>query len=129
LPIKLDGPIPGQSLTRELGNSPWEQPPQFAHPQQALAWHLDRMNKGQNMDDLLFLVEQGFPIQTFVESLTTKAVMEGYHNGDTAVLISPVLHEYVKEMAETAGIQAREFSGPTEEDIQKKKYKERLQIS
>lgn len=126
--IKLDGPIPGQSLTRELGNAPWEQPPLYPNVEKALAFHLERMGKGTNMEDLLFLLDQGFPISTFVDSLTTKAVMEGYHTIDVSQLIAPVIHTYIKEAAQSAGVKYTEFDGPTEEERMKERYKKQLSI-
>lgn len=126
--MKLTGPIPGESLTRELGNAPWEQPPLYSSAEKALAWHLENITKEDNIDDLLFLVDQGFPISTFVESLTTKAVMEGYHTVDVSQLIAPVIHTYLKEAAQSAGIKYTEWDGPTEEEKQAAKYKQRLSL-
>ena len=126
--VKLDGPIPGQSLTREVGNAPWEQPPLYSDNNKALAWHIDNLNKGEHMDDLLFLLDQGFPLSTFVESLTTTAVMEGFHTIDTSTLINPVLHQYIKEMANAAQINLTEWDGPSEEEKQQEKYKQKLSI-
>ena len=31
----FDAPIPGQSLTDEPGNYPWEHPPQYTNPEEA----------------------------------------------------------------------------------------------
>jgi hypothetical protein len=127
--VKLDGPIPGQSLTREVGNSPWEQPPLYADNQQALTWHMNNIGKEKNMDQLLFLLDQGFPLSTFVDSLTTTAVMNGYHTVDTSTLISPVLHEYIKEVAGAAGVNLKEWDGPSEEEKAAEVEKQRLTIA
>ena len=126
--LKLDGPIPGQSLTREVGNAPWEQPPLYAKPEAALANHLKQLTKGSRMDDLLFLVGEGFPISTFVDSLLTTSVMEGYHTGDVSQLIAPALHTFVKEAAQSAGVPYKEWDGPSPEDIDKQRFKQRLNI-
>lgn len=126
--LKLSGPIPGESLTRELGNAPWEQPPLYAKPEQALANHFKQMTKGNNMDDLLFLVGEGFPIDTFVDSLLTTSVMEGYHTLDVSTLIAPALHEFIKQSAQSAGISYTEFSGPTPEEQDRDRFKQRLNI-
>ena len=126
--MKLTGPIPGQSLTREQGNSPWEQPPLYARPEAALANHLKQLSKGNRMDDLLFLVGEGFPISTFVDSLMTTSVMEGYHTADVSQLIAPVLHTYIKEAAQSAGLTYKEWDGPSPEEVDKERFKERLNI-
>lgn len=124
--VKLDGPIPGSSLTREPGNAPWEQPPLYPESERALAWHLNNIGKPEKMDDMLFLLDQGMPLSTFVDSMTTIGVMEGYHTVDASTLIQPVIHQYIKELATTSGINLKEWDGPTEEEKAASKYKERL---
>lgn len=128
MPMKLDGPIPGSSLTREMGNSPWEQPPLYAKPEAALANHIKQITKGNKLDDLLFLVGEGFPISTFVDSLLTTSVMEGYHTGDVSQLIAPPLHAFIKEAAQSAGIPYTEWDGPSPEEQEKARFKQRLNI-
>ena len=124
----FSAPIPGQSLTMEPGNQPWEQPPLYSNNEQALAFHLKNMNKEDKMEDLLFTMEQGMPIEGLVNSITTMAVMGGIHTLDTSILISPVIHEYLKETAEAAGIKYREWTGPTPEQKKREKDKQRLQV-
>lgn len=126
--MNFQAPIPGQSLTREPGNSPWEQPPLYHDNEKALAFYLDRMGKDEQVDDMLFLLERGMPIQTLVESLMTKGVMEGYHTIDTSTLISPVVHSYVKKVADAANVKYREWAGPTQEEKDEKKFKQRLSL-
>lgn len=128
MPAILDGPIPGESLTKTPGNAPWEQPPQFADAQQALARHLSKFDDEEIVDDLLFVLAQGFPVNIFVETLLTGAVMEGIHTLDVSILIGPVIHEYIMALAEAAGIDAVEEDGPSKEDKMKAKEKERFLI-
>lgn len=124
----LQGPIPGQSLTMEPGNSPWEQPPLYADTQQVLAFYLEKFQDEDVMDDALFAFSQGFPISTFVESMTTVGVMEGYHTVDASVLVAPVLHEYLLSIAKAAGIDVVENEGPTKEEKKRETQKKRLII-
>jgi len=42
--IFLDAPIPGQSLTGELGNFPWENPPQYVTLADAVGFYTDKMD-------------------------------------------------------------------------------------
>jgi hypothetical protein len=124
----LDAPIPGQSLTIEPGNAPWEQPPLYPKVEQALAWHLKNLSNPDRMDEMMFLLDQGLPISTLVESLTSYAQMKGYHNVDVSQIIMPVLHEYIKTMADAADIKAKEDDGPTPEERDKMKLKSRLNV-
>lgn len=120
----LTGSIPGQSLTTEPENAPWEQPPLYSDVQTALAFHLKHLSDPDIMEDAMFLLEQDFPLNVLVESITSAAVMQGYHTIDVSTLINPVLHEYLKTMAEAADIPVTEFEGPTNEEkgkLRKKK--------
>ena len=40
----FDAPIPGQSLTSEPKNAPFERPPEIVNPEEALMVHLKRLN-------------------------------------------------------------------------------------
>jgi hypothetical protein len=124
----FSAPIPGQSLTQEPGNQPWEQPPLYSDNNQAIAFHMKNLTKDDRMEDMLFYLEQGVPLQGMVDSIMTMAVMNGVHTLDTSTLISPVMHQFVKEAADGAGVKYKEWVGPTEEQKRKEKDKKRLQV-
>lgn len=119
-------PIPGQSLTREKGNAPWEQPPMYSRPEEALAFYMEKLTNEEALDDSLFLLEQGFPLENLVDSMTSYGVMEGYHSYDVKMLISPVLHEHIKALCEGADISIVEFNGPSDNEKRSAKEKQRL---
>ena len=37
-------PIPGQALTDEPKNYPWERPPEISEPNEVIRYHLDRIS-------------------------------------------------------------------------------------
>lgn len=123
--MKPMAPIPGMSLTREPGNAPWEQPPLHETPEKALAYYLEKLDNEDVLDDTLFAVEAGAPIDYLVDILTSYGVMEGYHTVDVKMLISPILHEYLVNLAEAAGIEYVEFLGPSQEERMKQKDEKR----
>ena len=47
---KFDAPIPGQSLTDEPGNYPWEHPPKTASIEEAMDFVYESMMKEENME-------------------------------------------------------------------------------
>lgn len=126
--VKLDGPIPGESLTREPGNAPWEQPAKFSKVEDALAHHMKRLEDPEVIEDLIFILDQQFPLEVLVDSWMTMAVMEGYQNIDVSMLIAPILHEYIKALAEVSGVTVVETDGPTESEKQSAKQKERFVV-
>lgn len=122
----FDASIPGQSLTKEPGNSPWEQPPLYSKEGDVMKFYLKKFKDPEFMDDLMFLLERKVPIETFVDTLTSAGVMEGYHTFDVKMLVAPQLHEYIKSLAEATDTKYVEFAGPSSEEKTKKKDKDRL---
>ena len=126
--MKFMAPIPGMSLTKEPGNAPYEQPPLYVRPEEALGFYFERLDDEDTIDDLMFSLEQGFPLSVFVDSMTSYGVMEGYHTIDVKMLISPILHEYIYNLATAAGVDVVETPGPTKEEKMKQKDKERMKV-
>jgi len=101
----LDGPIPGQSLTTEPGNRPWENPPKMATAEEAIDFYLKRLSDPEMMNRMLDILEEtDLPVTVLVEVLTMGGVMQGLHSVDISVIISPVLVEFIKGAADKAGI-------------------------
>ena len=123
--MKMMAPIPGMSLTKEPGNAPWEQPPLHDTPEKSLAFYLEKFDDEESLDDLLFALEAGYPVDAMVDFLTSYGVMEGYHSFDVKMLISPVLHEYIVNLADAADIEYTEFLGPSKEERMKQKDEKR----
>lgn len=102
---KLDGPIPGQSLTAEPKSRPWRRPYQFSTVDELVEFYIPQFSDDTFSTLLVEQIENGVPLTTIAEILTTANVMEGRHSIDLAVLISPVLIEAMTLVAETAGIE------------------------
>lgn len=126
--MKLNAPIPGMSLTKEPGNSPWEQPPLHDTPEKALAFYLEKLDDEETLDDLLFALEAGYPVDAMVDFLTSYSVMEGYHSFDVKMLLSPLLHEYIINLADAAGVEYQEELGPSKEGRMAAKEKKRTHV-
>ena len=125
--MELMAPIPGMSLTKEPGNSPWEQPPLYSTVEESLAFYLEKFNNEEILDDLLFSLEMGYPVEALVNFLTSHSVMEGYHSFDIKMLIAPVLHEYIMSLAEASGTKVVERNGPSKEERMAERDKKRTQ--
>jgi hypothetical protein len=112
----FSAPIPGESLTREPGNAPWEQPPHLEKVEHVAAFYIEKLEDDKNLEDLLDVLDKGMPIEHLVSSMLLYGEMEGEHTMDASMLVSPVLHEYIKFLAESAGISYTEFQGDEVED-------------
>ena len=52
----FDAPIPGQGLTDEPGNYPWEHPPQFTDPDEAAEFVWDRLHRPEFMEQVIAIM-------------------------------------------------------------------------
>jgi len=96
------GPIPGASLTTELGNRPWENPPKQANLDVVINSYIRRLQSPDIIRPLVDAIRYGTSITTIVESVIETAVMEGEHSLDVGILASPVVVEYLKQIAESS---------------------------
>jgi len=96
----LDAPIPGQSLTVEPGSVPWENPPQYVTLADAVGFYTDRLDDPEAILQLLDALERDIPILTIVNTFTKASLMYGYHTVDIGFLVTPILVEMIKTIAE-----------------------------
>ncbi len=100
--------IPGQSLTAEPKNAPYENPPEMNKPEDAVEWHLDRLTEEARLDALVDALELGLDVVTLTEGILRGAVMDGQHSIDVSLIIAPVIHEFIKTTADKAGVDYEE---------------------
>ena len=110
---KLDAPIPGHSLTKELGSRPWQQPAQYTTVEDALDYYIPRLESEEVTDQLLDVLEMGIPVTTVANTMQLSSVMEGKHSVDVGMLILPVLVELIMLIADSAKI---EYTSGLEKD-------------
>ena len=109
--------IPGQSLTSEPKNSRWENPPRMVDPEEALLWHLEKLQKPKSMEASAGMMALGIDILTLTEGVLRAAVAEGEHSIDVSLIIAPVIHEYIKGIGDAAGVDYKEGFEDDEEEI------------
>ena len=111
--VTLDAPIPGQSLTHEVGARPWQQPPQYPTVEGALDWYLSRFEQRDTTEELLNVIEMGIPLTVIANSFQLGAVLQGVHSIDVGILVTPILIEMMAYIAEQNDI---EYKVGTEEE-------------
>ena len=94
--VTHDAPIAGQSLTAEVGNRPWQNPPQFAEVDDAINFYVPKLLDPTFSNQLLDVIEMGVPLTTIANSLQISGVMQGLHSIDLGVLVSPIIVELMK---------------------------------
>lgn len=113
---QFNSPIPGQSLTQEVGSRPWERPAQYSTPEEALDYYLEQMAVPEKTVQMLEILEGGFPVADLTDAITLGGVMQGLHSVDVAVIIAPVIFEVITSVAENAGIEYEEGLRPSEKN-------------
>ena len=98
--ILFTAPIPGQSLTIEPGSVPWEQPPQYVTIDDVASFYSDKMDNPEAIFELMSLLERGIPILTIVNTMVKTSIMKGYHTVDTGFLVTPIIVEIIKTLAD-----------------------------
>jgi hypothetical protein len=98
--ILLSAPIPGQSLTVEPGSVPWEQPPQYVTIDDVASFYSDKLDNPEAIFQLMSLLEDGIPILTVVNTMVKSSIMKGYHTVDTGFLVTPIIVEIIKTLAD-----------------------------
>jgi len=100
----FDAPIPGMSLTHELGARPWQNPPQYATVDEAIEYYLSRMSTEEFNDQLVDIMEMGIPLTSIANMLQMGSVMNGKHSVDVGMLVMPILMEMMMLIGDSAGI-------------------------
>ncbi len=100
----FDAPIPGQSLTMELGSRPWQSPAQFTNVDDTIDYYMERMSSEDFMLQLADVLEMGVPITTLANTIQLSNVMEGVHSVDVGMLVLPMLMEMIMMVGDSAGI-------------------------
>jgi len=102
----LDAPIPGQSLTTEPGNRPWENPPQYTTVEEAIQFYMNRFSDPEMGTRVLDILEDSkVPVTVLVEVITMGGVMQGLHTIDVGIMVTPILVEFIVGMAKKAGVE------------------------
>ena len=113
----FDAPLPGMSLTTEVGNRPWQKPPRYTSTKDVVEYYIERTSSDEFSDMLLDVAETGIPLTTIANSIQMSGVMEGIHSIDSGILALPIIMEMMLLIVDAAGIEYN--SGMDQEDNDK----------
>lgn len=100
----FDGPIPGQSLTAEPGNAPWEKPSKFSDPLDAFEMYMERLSDDEVLNDVVDLIDSGAPLDSISGAMLSTGILRGMHTVDVKILLRPLLTAHIKSLADAIGI-------------------------
>ena len=98
--VSLSRPVPGQSLTHEVRARPWQNPPQFNTVEKSMDWYLERFDNPELVEEMLSIIENKVPLSVIANSMQLGAVLQGVHSIDVGVLITPIIIEILRTLAE-----------------------------
>jgi len=101
----FDRPSPGESLAVEPKSRAYERPPEMSDLADILGYYVDVMASPEFIDNIVQLLRLKCPVEVVVNAITMQNVMEGKHSMHTRMIISPLLHEYLKLLATQAKIE------------------------
>lgn len=100
----FDAPIPGQSLTMELGARPWQNASRFTTVDDTIDYYMERMSSEEFMVQLAEVLESGVPVTSIANSIQLSSVMEGIHTVDVGMLVLPMIMEMLMMIGDSAGV-------------------------
>ena len=115
----FEAPIPGQSLTNEPKNYPWENAARLNTPEDAIVYHLERLNQPKRAEAMLDFLQLDIDVVTMTEGILRNAVANGEHSVDVSMIIAPIIHEHIVGLADATGIDYDE--GLNEDDTQEER--------
>ena len=112
----FDTPVPGQSLTDEPGNYPWEHAPQFATVEDASHAIWNGMHKEETMEKILVLLDAGLTVEEIVKVIVFAGFVEGKFNPDVGLLLVPIVSDMIVAMGKKAGIEKMKLGKPKQDE-------------
>ena len=116
----IQGPIPGQSLTDEPKNAPWENPSEMNTVEEVVKHYVTTFADQDVMDDVAVAFELGADLRTFTNTVVTMGAMKGLHTVETGMLAGPTLASFIKIAMQSYGIETPETPISMKEDISAK---------
>ena len=110
----FDRPTPGESLTVEPKLRPYERPPEMTDLGHILGYYLDVMFSEEFIDNIGEMLSMEAPVELIVNAITMQNVMEGKHSMQTRIIISPLLHEFIRLIGKKANIKIVDGLNPND---------------
>jgi len=111
----FNAPVPGMSLTHELGGRPWQTPPEMTTVEEVIDYYTERMATEVFKKELISVLEMDVPVSVISDTMLQASVMQGLHTIDVAVLVAPIIMEFIMLIGDSEGIKYQTGLEETEE--------------
>lgn len=103
----MNAPTPGQSLTKEPGNSVWEHPPKYTDVHSAVSFVFDQLVKPKNTYQMLAMLEKGVTVEQILRLILFAGFSEGKWTPDLAMLMARPVMMVIAGIAHRAGVKGK----------------------
>ena len=100
----FDTPIPGQSLTDEPGNYPWEHPPQYVTTDGAADHLWNKMSEPEFAEQIIAMLDAGVPVEAIGRTVLFGGFLKGKFSPDVAFIIAEPVMKMIATIGVIAGI-------------------------
>lgn len=103
---------PGWTLTQPPGKWPWDRPPKYVNPDEAVSYVIDRLEDEDVHEQFVKLMFAGISIEEIVNTIGIGGFSEGYFTPDVAEIIKPPIAFYLLGVAADYQIPVKFFATP-----------------
>ena len=96
----FDGPIPGASLTTELGAEPHEKPPVYTDPDEAYEFLMNKIQSPEAFKRLMISAKLDIPVELTVRAIVFSGWALGQYTHDVMLLIFGPVFDGVLDLLE-----------------------------
>jgi len=101
----FDTPIPGQSLTDEPGNYPWEHPPQYVTTDGAADHLWNKMSEPEFAEQIIAMLDAGVPVEAIGRTVLFGGFLKGKFSPDVAFIIAEPVMKMIATIGVIAGVE------------------------
>jgi len=96
---------PGTGLTDEPGRWPWERPPVYSNPDDAIDYLEEKISEEATEESMMKMLLAGITVEELVDQVAFKGFMAGFYSPDVAELIKPAMALILYDTALDNGIE------------------------
>ena len=100
----FDTPVPGQSLTDEPGNYPWEHPPQYVTTDGAADHLWNKMSEPEFAEQIIAMLDAGVPVEAIGRTVLFGGFLKGKFSPDVAFIIAEPVMKMIATIGVIAGV-------------------------
>ena len=122
--VLMNGPIPGSSLTQELGSQINERPPMYSDPAEAYEYIISGLTGEKAIERISVSAQLGIPAELIARSIVFAGWAQGYYSIDTMLLIFGNVFEVLLALLDKSGIEYQKLAPRKEDDRLEDAFKE-----